>query len=41
MKLQVVQMACASAITAVKAADPEGHLVRQATAGRESRHLQP
>ena len=40
MKIEVVQMACTSAITVMKVAAPEGYLVRQGTAGRESRHLQ-
>ena len=40
MKIEVLQMTRTSAITAVKAATPESHLVRQGTASRESRHLQ-
>jgi hypothetical protein len=40
MKIEVVQMACTRAITAMRAAVPEGYLARQGTAGRESRHLQ-
>ncbi len=36
----VVQMACARPSQQRRAATPQGHLVRQGTAGRESRHLQ-
>ena len=40
MKIEVVRMACTRPITAMKVAPPEGYLVRQGSASRESRHLQ-